>query len=248
MIDPQYAYGVFQRHFLKSKQYLPEKYILCELGPGDSVSTAMVAPCFGSSKTYLVDSGNFAIRDVSEYKKLFDFLIKKGLNGLKFDALFDFSELLFNNNSCYLTKGLDDLKKLKTNSIDFVFSQATLEHIAFHDFIETQEQIHRILKPSGIASHIIDLRDHLVGGLNNLRFSEQIWESDFMTKSGFYTNRIRYSQMLNIFKKTGFNIDIEIIETWDKLPIPRSKLSHDFRNLSDNDLCVSVFYVLLKPK
>jgi hypothetical protein len=54
--------------------------------------------------------------------------------------------------------------------------------------------------------------------------------------------------MLNIFKKTGFNVDAVIIETWDKLPIPRSKLSHDFRNLSDKDLCVSVFDVLLKPK
>lgn len=69
-----------------------------------------------------------------------------------------------------------------------------------------------------------------------------------MAKSGFYTNRIRYSQMLNIFKKTGFNVDAVIIETWDKLPIPRSKLSQDFRNLSDKDLCVSVFDVLLKPK
>ena len=69
-----------------------------------------------------------------------------------------------------------------------------------------------------------------------------------MAKSSFYTNRIRYSEMLTIFKKTGFKVDATIIETWDKLPIPRSTLSHDFRDLSDKDLCVSVFDVLLKPK
>jgi SAM-dependent methyltransferase len=248
MNNPKYSYGVFQHHFLKVKKFLPDNFTLCELGSGDSISTALIAPCFGSSKTYLIDNGNFATRDISEYKKLYDFLTKKGFNGLVFDTSFDFNDILLNNNSYYLTKGINDLKKLETNSIDFVFSQATLEHIAFHDFIATQEQIHRILKPSGIVSHNIDLRDHLVGGLNNLRFSERIWEFDLMAKSGFYTNRIRYSQMLNIFKKTGFNVDAVIIETWDKLPIPRSKLSHDFRNLSDKDLCVSVFDVLLKPK
>jgi len=248
MNNPEYSYGVFQRHFLKVKKYLPDNFTLCELGSGDSISTALIAPCFGSSKTYLIDNGNFATRDTLVYKKLNDLLTKKGLNGLIFDTLFDFSDLLENNNSCYLTNGIDDLKKLETNSIDFIFSQATLEHIPFYDFIATQEQIHRILKPSGIVSHNIDLRDHLDGGLNNLRFSERIWESDWMAKSGFYTNRIRYSQILNIFKKTGFNVDAVIIETWDKLSIPRSKLSQDFRNLSDKDLCVSVFDVLLKPK
>ena len=248
MNNPKYSYGVFQHHFLKVKKFLPDNFTLCELGSGDSISTALIAPCFGSSKTYLIDNGNFATRDISEYKKLYDFLTKKGFNGLVFDTSFDFNDILLNNNSYYLTKGINDLKKLETNSIDYVFSQATLEHIAFHDFIATQEQIHRILKPSGIVSHNIDLRDHLVGGLNNLRFSERIWEFDLMAKSGFYTNRIRYSQMLNIFKKTGFNVDAVIIETWDKLPIPRSKLSHDFRNLSEKDLCISVFDVLLKPK
>ena len=172
MNDPEYSYRVFKHHFSKAEKYLPDNYTLCELGSGDSISTALIAPCFGSSRTYLVDNGNFATRDLSVYKKLYDLLTKKGLNGLKIDTLFDFSDLLLNNNSCYLTKGINDLKKLETNSIDFVFSHATLEHIAFHDFIATQEQIHRILKPGGIVSHNIDLRDHLSGGLNNLRFSE----------------------------------------------------------------------------
>jgi hypothetical protein len=54
--------------------------------------------------------------------------------------------------------------------------------------------------------------------------------------------------MLTLVKNTGFKVDVTIIETWDKLPIPRSTLSHDFRDLSDKDLCVSVFDVLLKPK
>ena len=105
-----------------------------------------------------------------------------------------------------------------------------------------------VFKPNGLISHRVDLRDHLGGGLNNLRFSKKIWDSDFFSKSGFYTNRIRYSQMLDIFEKTGFSFEVSIIETWDKLPIDKLKISPDFKEISDEDLCVSVFDVLLKPK
>ena len=54
--------------------------------------------------------------------------------------------------------------------------------------------------------------------------------------------------MLNIFKKTGFKVETTIIETWDKLPISRQNLSSEFRDISDEDLCISVFDVMLKPK
>jgi len=60
MADPKYSFDVFQYHYLKVKKYLPDQFTVCELGPGDSVSTAMVAPCFGSCKTYLIDVGRFA--------------------------------------------------------------------------------------------------------------------------------------------------------------------------------------------
>ena len=216
------------------------------MGAGDSIATSMIAPCFGASKTYLVDNGDFVSKEISSYKGLNDFLMNKELNGFNFNTTFSFSDLLLKNNSYYYTNGLDDLKNLKADSIDFIFSQATLEHIAADDFRETQEQIYRILKPNGIVSHNIDLRDHLNGGLNNLRFSKRIWESELMSKSGFYTNRIRYSDMLNIFEETGFKVSSTIIETWDNLPINRSKLSSEYKNLSDEELSVAVFDVILR--
>ena len=174
--------------------------------------------------------------------------MNNGLSGIKFDNLYNFDQLLFYNEIHYLTDGLNSLKNLESNSIDFLFSNATLEHIVFDQFIDTNKEISRIIKPNGLISHRVDLRDHLGGGLNNLRFSKKIWESDFFSKSGFYTNRIRYSQMLDIFEKTGFSLEVSIIETWDKLPIDKLKISPDFKEISDEDLCVSVFDVLLKPK
>jgi hypothetical protein len=70
------------------------------------------------------------------------------------------------------------------------------------------EELLRVLKPSGISVHRVDLRDHLGRTLNNLRFSDDRLESDFFTKSGFYTNRIRFPEMISIFESVGFECEI----------------------------------------
>ena len=59
-----------------------------------------------------------------------------------------------------------------------------------------------------MISHQIDLRDHLGGGLNNLRFSDSLWESNFFVKSGFYTNRISFDKMISIFENISFKYEI----------------------------------------
>ena len=41
----------------------------------------------------------------------------------------------------------------------------------------------------GICVHRVDLNDHLGGRLNNLRFTDAIWESVLFRESGFYANR-----------------------------------------------------------
>ena len=66
------------------------------------------------------------------------------------------------------------------------------------------DELFRILKPNGVCSHRVDLRDCLDGGLNNLRFSEARWEDALFRKSGFYTNRIRFREMVEIFEQAGF--------------------------------------------
>ena len=248
MLDPNYAYGVFYFHYNKVKNYLPKMYTLCEIGPGDSVSTSIIANKFGASETYLIDAGDFVKKEISEYKKLYDLLAEKGLKNKGLDNIYDFESLLKENNSKYLTKGLDSLKSLKSNSIDFFMSQAALEHISLNQFKQTQIEIKRILKPTGIVSHKVDLKDHLSSSLNNLRFSENIWESKFMSSSGFYTNRLRYDQMISIFKDSGFKVVNTSIQTWDEIPIPRSKLASKFKNLSDDELRISGFHILLKEK
>ena len=101
---------------------------------------------------------------------------------------------------------------------------------------ELIKEMYRVLKPHGVISHNINYKDHLDESLNNLRFSEELWESSLFANSGFYTNRLPAVEMHNLFKKNGFNLIEENFGRWDKLPIKRSSLSKEFRCFSDDEL------------
>lgn len=131
--------------------------------------------------------------------------------------------------------------------MDFIWSQAVLEHIRKAEFLDTMLELRRIIRPDGVCSHVVDLKDHLGGRLNNLRFPENLWESNFMSSSGFYTNRIRYSEMVDIFAQAGFSVEVVSLKQWQNLPTPKAKMSEKFKNLLDEELCISGFSLLLRP-
>jgi SAM-dependent methyltransferase len=131
--------------------------------------------------------------------------------------------------------------------VDFIMSQAVLEHVRRREFVDVVQHLRRVLRPDGVCSHRVDLKDHLSDALNNLRFSERVWESTFMAGSGFYTNRIRYSEMLQLFRRAAFDVEVVNVDRWARLPTPRGRLSEPFRHLSDEDLRVSGFDVVLRP-
>ena len=240
-----YAYNVFKVHFERCE--FPKKhdgFFCMEMGPGDSLFTCLIAKVHGAAKTYLVDVGMFATEDKTSYLSMARYLRKKGLDiKLSSGCIQDVLSACDGN---YLVKGIDSLKKIPSASVDWMFSQAVLEHIRKVDLLPILIELKRIMKPDGICSHRVDLRDHLGGALNNLRFSEEVWESDWMANSGFYTNRIRFKEMLNLFKEVGFKVEVIKIEKWNKLPTNRKSLNQSFRSLSDEDLCVMGFDVLLR--
>jgi hypothetical protein len=105
-------------------------------------------------------------------------------------------------------------------------------------------EMKRVLKPNGIGSHQIDFRDHLQYALNNLRFSERVWESDFMTKSGFYTNRIPWVKMQALLEE-HFSVYIKNRNFWPSLPTAQEKMSQPFRAMREEDLMTVDCHVVL---
>jgi predicted SAM-dependent methyltransferase len=247
-----YSYKVFKAHF--ERVVPPQNFVSLELGPGDSVLSAVMNKAHGGDRCYLVDAGNFANFQLELYQRAEAFLQASDPNfkgthlGFLESSTASPQEILDSYDCQYLTNGLTSLRSLPDDSVDLLWSQAVLEHVRRRDFFDTVKEMRRIIREDGKCSHTIDLKDHLGGSLNNLRFSEQVWESEFMASSGFYTNRIQYSEMLELFESAGFSVDVTDVQRWDSLPIARNKLAKEFRHLSDDELRVQEFTVILTPQ
>ena len=243
----EYSVRVFFDHLdrLGYKKNDLKGLTILELGPGDSIATALIASSFGA-KVILVDAGSFTNQDMSTYFGLVRYLKSQGYQAKSIEDCKEVSEILNICSSKLYTEGLNSLKTLKDNSVDLIFSQAVLEHIRLSEFSDTLYEIKRILKRSGICSHQIDLQDHLSGSLNNLRFSNNVWESKLFANSGFYTNRISFTRMLDYFKEVGFEVDIKRVNKWPDLPIQRRKLNKHFKDLPLDELLVKDFAVILR--
>jgi SAM-dependent methyltransferase len=249
MVDPDYALGVFRFHLTQARVSAeePARLVVLELGPGDSLLSAPIAWAFGAQRCYLVDGGDFASRELVPFHELLKRLAaqSKDISGLA--ECTGWPEILSRCNAQYLTKGLDSLRGIPDNSVDLIWSQAVLEHVPRAEFRAVMREFRRILRDEGRCSHTVDLTDHLGNSLNNLRFSEALWEGSLFSKSGFYTNRIRFEEMLGIFRESKFAIASVNRKKWGKLPISRTKLAPEFSSLPEDDLLTLGFDVVLRP-
>jgi Methyltransferase domain len=246
MEQPEYAFQIFCRHF--ERVQFPRKsggFVCLELGPGDSLFSALIARALGASKVYLVDVAPFARRDVAPYREMMSYLSDCGFAVSEFRECRSVDGFLKACSAEYLIGGLSSLKQIPTKSVDFIWSQAVLEHVRRNHFLSTLRELRRVQSHDGLGSHRIDLRDHLADALNNLRFRERIWESDFMSRSGFYTNRIRYTEMLELFRQAGFGVDVTNVDRWPQVPTAPQKMVAPFRYLPEQELTISGFDVLL---
>lgn len=248
MMDPVYAHAVFDTHYRRVGAPGPS-FTFLELGPGDSFASAVIGRAYGARQIWLFDTEDYASRDMAIYRRLITYLtqVRPGFDpGALIDAQTTDALLALCNATYKVQDGLKSLRQVPDASCDMIFSQAVLEHIPKGCFEETLAEMRRILKPHGLASHQIDYRDHLDGGLNNLRFPEALWEASwFARRSGFYTNRIRPAEMMRAFEAVGFAITVIKEERWDAPPIARAHLAHEFRDTPEDDLLIKDRCVLL---
>lgn len=242
---PDFQFGVFKGHLAGCGLQTLEAKTVLEIGPGNALLTALFARALGASHSWLIDAANLAEQDPRTFASAAGFLRAEGLNPPAISSNESISSQL---RYTYLTGGLDSLRNVPSASIDFLFSQAVMEHIRLAEFDDVAREMQRVLKPGGAASHWIDFRDHLQYALNNLRFSEKIWESDFMANSGFYTNRIPLSAMKRRFGDAGFSVEVASEERWPSgLPTAQSKMAPPFHVMSPDELMVMHAHVVLRP-
>lgn len=246
MDSVRYAYNVFMKHYNNSRIKGISNFALCEVGPGDSPFSACFAYMYGAKKSYLVDAGFYIDINKALPEELND-VVEERVRDLPFDIRAATQmDMLRAVNGHYLSDGIDSYLTIQDDSVDFLFSNAVLEHIRLKEFDDTIQQTFRIMKPGGVCTHTVDLRDHLQNGLNNLRFSRKVWESKIFTKSGFYTNRLRCFQIINSIKRAGFLVKSITPTYFPQMPIKISKLNEEFSTIPEDELLIESFDIVLE--
>lgn len=249
MDSPEEAFAIFKAHFDAAGLSCLDGRTVLELGPGNSALTALFAASLGATRTWLVDAQELASQDIALFRQTEYMLAELGFSSPGLNEISAVNELMARLNAVYLTGGLESLKTIPDGAVDFLFSNAVLEHIRLAEFAKTLAEMRRVLKPNGIASHQIDFRDHLQDGLNNLRFSQRVWESDFMANSGFYTNRITWPMMEKLFQNAGFSVELRSSRLWPHgLPTPQKKMALPFKNIPEDQLAMMDAHVVLQCK
>jgi SAM-dependent methyltransferase len=248
MDSPEFAFSIFKRHFEDSGLATLNDCTVLELGPGNGLLTALYARSYGAARTLLIDVESLAFPDVTLFAKAEQLLtaLRLPVPGVGRELSVDIA--LGQLNATYLTKGLASLQTLPDGAVDFLFSNAVLEHVRLAEFARTTKELRRILKPNGVAVHTIDFRDHLQHALNNLRFPERIWESKFISRSGFYTNRLTWPAMEKLFREAGFCIELKGRELWPNgLPTRQRSMALPFKEMPPDELIVMGVHAILRP-
>jgi len=135
---------------------------------------------------------------------------------------------------------------LPAESLDVVTSRAVLEHVPPDVIQDIFNESFRLLKPDGLACHIIDNSDHWQHGdlrlsrVNFLRFSDFTFRLTCMNSLN-YQNRLRHSEYRRMFLKSGFtllrdepDVDRSSLEALETLPI-----ASRFRAFTREDLATT---------
>lgn len=243
MAQADYAREVFAFHLAQFGTAVRPGAVCLEVGPGDSLFTAINAHRAGFARTFMVDAGNYARSSLDGFRKA---ALAQGVDPAEAASWRSLAQAIERLGAHYLTDGIGSLRAMPDASVDFIFSQAVLEHVRAAEYRDFIAETYRILAPGGVASHQIDLRDHLQAGLNNLRFGTDRWEAEWMAQSGFYTNRIAFSDHCRVFEECGFEVTIAGIAHFESLPLARASMAAEFRDRSEHDLMVSSFHLVAR--
>jgi SAM-dependent methyltransferase len=144
---------------------------------------------------------------------------------------------------------------LPGESIDFVSSTDTCEHIPGGELAEIFRESHRLLRPGGAFSCRIDLQDHYayfdrsLSPYNFLRYSDRAWR--LVNSPLHHQNRLRSPEYLQLVRGAGFELVVEKpsgpseagLKELESLPLaPR------FRRFPPEELGVTVLsFVAVRP-
>ncbi len=254
-----YNLGVYRRFRGIADQYLQQggDARVLEIGPGINLGTGLLFALGGAEKYYGLDVYQDPdLLSAPQYQSLVALFEAVCPGDIRRNPASVFT--IRNDRVRFHSERIEYLYPresydipLGDGSVDFVFSNATLEHV--RDPGETIRSIHRVLVPGGVTAHIVDLRDHENFGkpLEFLKVPSPEWEPRFSTPEThhLYLNRWRAGDFREAFEDCGFEILLfEATSRWPVDEALRGALQPEFRSRPLEDLGVTgIFVVARRP-
>jgi SAM-dependent methyltransferase len=134
----------------------------------------------------------------------------------------------------YLTPVNVEATDLPAASFDLIYSHAVFEHILNPD--AAIAELARLLRPGGLTSHQIDLRDHRdkTRPLEFLQHSGPTWRLATLGHSDWACNRWRRGDYTDSFARQGFRI-VSVLTT-DTTDVVPDNLHPSFADRNDLDV------------
>jgi SAM-dependent methyltransferase len=262
MYDPEYVFGIFSGHLrrLLDQDGILHGSSLLELGPGNSLAQAFLFHTLGVSEVVAVDVRRYATERTGRgvygeiLNRMPDWISTGRLPPQVIDQVWrKRAEDLLTPGTSFprlspsfryeLTDGQH--LPLPDGKIDFAYSCSVLEHVRDPEGI--YHELARALRPGGLMSHIIDLRDHHhPDPLDFLRYGDRLW-SLMQGRSAGWTNRLRSSDHLGLMERAGFKILEAQPKVIDALPPPES-LDPRFQGYTAEDLRIVTLVVTARRR
>jgi ubiquinone/menaquinone biosynthesis C-methylase UbiE len=134
------------------------------------------------------------------------------------------------------------------DSVDFICSNNTLEHVHTDHLGPILREFARVLKPDGVMSHFIDMSDHFahfdpgITIYNFLKFSRKQWK--LIDNKIQHLNRLRLVDYRSIYRESGIPITEEVIQNGPLADLESIRIHKQFSGYSKDELAVSHAYLI----
>jgi len=208
-----------QKHLNAYEKYSQTKIkdsIYYEFGAGWDLMAPLCCSSKGMKRLHCIDVRRLIFPElisntlelIKLNREVFNFSVPHGLPPIN-KANIDY---ILKNNFNLEYEAPQDAQKtnFQDDSIDFIVSNVTFEHIPENIMTNILKECYRVLKPNGIMSVIIDYQDHWayfdrsITKYNFLKYSKNEWRK--FNPSLHYQNRLRHKDYLNFIKNSDFKI------------------------------------------
>lgn len=138
--------------------------------------------------------------------------------------------------------------ELPDQSMDFICSNNTYEHIPGEILFGIIKEFNRICKKKGIMSHFIDLSDHFahfdssINIYNFLKYSEAAWQR--IDNSIQPQNRLRWKEYLKMYEDLAVPITEEEIRKGSPSLVGEVEIHEMYSDFSPEELAISHGYII----